>query len=176
VNPTAQTFVQRCDQLQAQLNSLAAEIADLRHSEAMIDAAAEVASLRTQAGIIPLTLVEKRAIAQALNLFPNDRNKVAQLLGIGKTTLYRKIDEYGWFKKAAFVPHEENEAMSTAPGLLWATYRCDCGGTAVMGIMSLVAKCPDCPRVFAHAESEPRWYPSIDAAFEAFRIYERTKP
>jgi len=45
-----------------------------------------IASLRDQ---------ERRAILQALETTRGDRLRAAQLLGIGKTTIYRKLKEYG---------------------------------------------------------------------------------
>ena len=47
-----------------------------------------------QSGIIPLTEMEKRAILDALAYTKGDRATVAFLLGIGRTTLYRKLKEY----------------------------------------------------------------------------------
>ena len=41
-----------------------------------------------------MTEVEKRAIVGALAYTRGDRAMAAQLLGIGRTTLYRKIKEY----------------------------------------------------------------------------------
>ena len=45
--------------------------------------------------ILPLAEMEKRAIVQALQYTKGDRVMAAHLLGIGRTTLYRKIKEYG---------------------------------------------------------------------------------
>jgi len=39
--------------------------------------------------------MEKNAIIQALEYTKGDRMMAAQLLGIGRTTLYRKLKEYG---------------------------------------------------------------------------------
>jgi DNA-binding NtrC family response regulator len=47
-----------------------------------------------QSGIIPLTEMEKRAIREALEYTKGDRVMAAYLLGIGRTTLYRKLKEY----------------------------------------------------------------------------------
>jgi two-component system response regulator HydG len=47
-----------------------------------------------QSGIIPLTEVEKHAIQHALQYTKGDRVMAAYLLGIGLTTLYRKLKEY----------------------------------------------------------------------------------
>jgi len=46
--------------------------------------------------IIPLATLEKQAIQSALKATNDDKLKAARLLGIGKTTLYRKLKEYGW--------------------------------------------------------------------------------
>ncbi len=47
-----------------------------------------------QSGIIPLTEMEKHAILNALEYTKGDRVMAAYLLGIGRTTLYRKLKEY----------------------------------------------------------------------------------
>jgi DNA-binding NtrC family response regulator len=44
--------------------------------------------------IIPLTEMERHAIIRALEFTQGDRNTAANLLGIGRTTLYRKLKEY----------------------------------------------------------------------------------
>lgn len=46
------------------------------------------------AEILPLYEVEKRAIQRTLDYTRGDRNVAANLLGIGRTTLYRKLKEY----------------------------------------------------------------------------------
>ena len=46
--------------------------------------------------IVPLAVLEKQAIQNALKLLNDDKLKAARVLGIGKTTLYRKLKEYGW--------------------------------------------------------------------------------
>lgn len=45
--------------------------------------------------IVPLAEVEKQSILNALRQLNGDKIKTARLLGIGKTTLYRKLKEYG---------------------------------------------------------------------------------
>lgn len=47
------------------------------------------------AGVLPLQELEKRAILHALTQTRGDRTVAAHLLGIGRTTLYRKLKEYG---------------------------------------------------------------------------------
>jgi DNA-binding NtrC family response regulator len=46
------------------------------------------------AAVIPLLELERRAIANALEYTKGDRAVAAHLLGIGRTTLYRKLKEY----------------------------------------------------------------------------------
>ena len=45
-------------------------------------------------GIVPLNELEKRAIFEALEYTKGDCSMAAHLLGIGRTTLYRKLREY----------------------------------------------------------------------------------
>jgi transcriptional regulator with PAS, ATPase and Fis domain len=47
------------------------------------------------AGVTPLAEMEKRAILHAIQVTKGDRTFAADLLGIGRTTLYRKLKEYG---------------------------------------------------------------------------------
>jgi len=42
-----------------------------------------------------LQALEQQAIRQALMATGGDRTRAAKLLGIGKTTIYRKLKEYG---------------------------------------------------------------------------------
>ncbi|MGH9591757.1 MAG: helix-turn-helix domain-containing protein, partial [Bryobacteraceae bacterium] len=44
--------------------------------------------------VIPLAELERRAIINALEYTKGDRAIAAHLLGIGRTTLYRKLKEY----------------------------------------------------------------------------------
>ena len=46
-------------------------------------------------GIMPIAEMEKQAILGAIELLHGDKLEAARLLGIGKTTLYRKLKEYG---------------------------------------------------------------------------------
>jgi hypothetical protein len=45
--------------------------------------------------IVPLAELERRAIVSAVREAAGDKLLAARLLGIGKTTLYRKLKEYG---------------------------------------------------------------------------------
>ena len=50
---------------------------------------------RSSTEVLPLSEVERRAILNALTVTRGDRTTAAQLLGIGRTTLYRKLKSYG---------------------------------------------------------------------------------
>jgi len=45
-------------------------------------------------GVVPIALLEKQSILNALSQLNGDKMLAARLLGIGKTTLYRKLKEY----------------------------------------------------------------------------------
>jgi len=47
------------------------------------------------ADVIPLAEMERQAILGAIRKLDGDKLLAAKLLGIGKTTLYRKLKEYG---------------------------------------------------------------------------------
>jgi transcriptional regulator of acetoin/glycerol metabolism len=46
-------------------------------------------------GIVSIAELEKKAIMDTLRQLNGDKLMAARLLGIGKTTLYRKLKEYG---------------------------------------------------------------------------------
>jgi transcriptional regulator with PAS, ATPase and Fis domain len=59
--------------------------------------------------IVPLKELERRAILHALRETAGDKLATARLLGIGKTTLYRKLTEYGTAPTPTqYEPEEEN--------------------------------------------------------------------
>jgi two-component system, NtrC family, response regulator AtoC len=55
----------------------------------------EVSASQQDSGANSLEQLERRAILQALEDTGGDRLRAAKLLGIGKTTIYRKLKEYG---------------------------------------------------------------------------------
>ena len=57
--------------------------------------ASAAASFDGNSGIKPLTEVERCAILHAIEYTKGDRTLAAAMLGIGRTTLYRKLKEYG---------------------------------------------------------------------------------
>ena len=81
-------------------NHFGAARADQRSMAATAQLARPSASLDTpavfplQPVILPLSEIEKRAILEALAYTKGDHTTAAQLLGIGRTTLYRKLKEY----------------------------------------------------------------------------------
>lgn len=69
---------------------------DLTHVDARLPVSAFTSGERAAiAKVVPLADMEKNAIVNALRLLKGDRMMAARLLGIGKTTLYRKLKEYG---------------------------------------------------------------------------------
>ncbi len=55
---------------------------------------AQLPMAATEPAIVPLQEVERREIIKALDYTKGDRGLAATLLGIGRTTLYRKLKEY----------------------------------------------------------------------------------
>jgi two-component system response regulator HydG len=55
---------------------------------------AELSSVSPPGGIVPIAELEKHTILNALTQVNGDKILAARLLGIGKTTLYRKLKEY----------------------------------------------------------------------------------
>jgi DNA-binding NtrC family response regulator len=53
------------------------------------------------AQIVPLAVQEKQAILSTLDTLKGDKLMAAKVLGIGKTTLYRKLKEYGIGEQSA---------------------------------------------------------------------------
>jgi DNA-binding NtrC family response regulator len=66
----------------------------LLHARA-VPAAHEKAASTAMSEILPLADLERQAIVDALRQMKGDKLTAARLLGIGKTTLYRKLKEYG---------------------------------------------------------------------------------
>jgi len=58
-------------------------------------ALAPAAAAAPSNGIVPIAEMEKQAILEAIERLHGDKLEAARLLGIGKTTLYRKLKEYG---------------------------------------------------------------------------------
>src|ERR1700730_18215930 len=64
------------------------------HSMSDPSGSEQAAALQPVASIVPLAVLERRAIMNALEYTQGDRAIAAHLLGIGRTTLYRKLKEY----------------------------------------------------------------------------------
>jgi DNA-binding NtrC family response regulator len=74
--------------------------------------AADVVASVAKPTIISIAQVEHRAIVEALQQTNGDKLQTAHLLGIGKTTLYRRLKEYGLVKKKKFVLTSVSENSS----------------------------------------------------------------
>lgn len=61
--------------------------------------------------VLPLADVEKREILRAIEYTKGDRTVAAALLGIGRTTLYRKLKEYGFDDGTSNALHSLSEAL-----------------------------------------------------------------
>ena len=68
-----------------------------------------------QGGVLPLQEVERRAIEEALTYTHGDRTTAAHLLGIGRTTLYRKLKEYGYPSAVHAGDHPGDRSPSDFP-------------------------------------------------------------
>jgi len=60
--------------------------------------------------------LERKAIAEALEATGGDRARAARILGIGKTTIYRKLKEYG-FEEEASRPPSSQQVLVQIPEL-----------------------------------------------------------
>ena len=65
--------------------------------------------------IMPLSEIEKRAILDALHYTKGDHTTAAHLLGIGRTTLYRKLKEYRLEDPASPQPRPVGSAIDAVP-------------------------------------------------------------
>jgi DNA-binding NtrC family response regulator len=63
-------------------------------AESDVSAPQPIAMPQAMSSVIPLEVLERRAIIHALEYTKGDRAVAAHLLGIGRTTLYRKLKEY----------------------------------------------------------------------------------
>ena len=66
--------------------------ADLPSS--ILGVSAQLANRTTETRIVPIADLEKRAVLAAIAQLNGDKLTAAKLLGIGKTTLYRKLKQY----------------------------------------------------------------------------------
>jgi two-component system response regulator HydG len=72
-------------------------LAQRQHDEAarQMDAAQPAFAGGESAGVLSIAELEKQAILNTIRELNGDKLMAARLLGIGKTTLYRKLKEYG---------------------------------------------------------------------------------
>jgi DNA-binding NtrC family response regulator len=78
----------------AYLMAAATTTGDTAIADRGVSHAVPVPTPQSLPGVIPMVELERRAIANALEYTRGDRAVAAHLLGIGRTTLYRKIKEY----------------------------------------------------------------------------------
>jgi two-component system response regulator HydG len=90
-----------------------ARLANRRAAEPALPPTAPL-SAEGEFSVMPLAEMEKQAILDALRKLGGDKLLAARLLGIGKTTLYRKLKEYG-IESAEPVPSQPSRAVS-GPG------------------------------------------------------------
>jgi DNA-binding NtrC family response regulator len=65
-----------------------------RHDESGAGSGSTTPAIQNAPVVVPLLELERRAIVNALEYTKGDRSVAAHLLGIGRTTLYRKLKEY----------------------------------------------------------------------------------
>ena len=66
-----------------------------RQTQSSAQVESEAAAKMTGQGILTIAELEKQAILETIERLKGDKLLAAKLLGIGKTTLYRKLKEYG---------------------------------------------------------------------------------
>lgn len=101
---------ERLDQIQSEIVRLRSgrmvqllnEVVDIRVRVAAFIGAPPAPDVQSKS-IVPLAMLEKAAILNAVHLC-RDKHQAAEALGIGKTTLYRKLEEYG--KAATTAPRK----------------------------------------------------------------------
>jgi len=78
------------------MGDLPTQLQDFRmHQRVVHEERAEAAVAARPGGVRTIAELEKQAILDAIVHLNGDKLKAAKLLGIGKTTLYRKLKEYG---------------------------------------------------------------------------------
>ena len=65
--------------------------------------------------IVPLQELEKREIMRAITVSHGDVLRAADLLGVGKTTLYRKLRDWGYSTQNRVLIHQAS-ALADMPG------------------------------------------------------------
>ena len=75
------------------------DLEDSLREELIVEPAIEItvpkSSVSNDSHIVPIAEMEKQAILGTIRVLKGDKILAARLLGIGKTTLYRKLKEYG---------------------------------------------------------------------------------
>ena len=85
------------------LGDMPTQLQDYRlQSQQVSEVTAAADDSGTDAGILTIAEMEKQAILNTLRQLRGDKLTAARLLGIGKTTLYRKLKEYGIAEEPEF--------------------------------------------------------------------------
>jgi len=88
--------VLQVDDLPKQLQDFAIERTKFDAPEAVSEpVAGDPGRTKDETAIVPIAEIEKRVILKTVRLLKGDKLLAAKLLGIGKTTLYRKLKDYG---------------------------------------------------------------------------------
>jgi len=101
-------------------------------------------------GFAPLEDIEKRAIFQALRETDGDKSAAARLLGVGKTTLYRKLNAYRLESSQSAASATSKEPLHEEQFLLCIDPKCRyivdlrAETTEITGPPDLQRKCPKC--------------------------------
>ena len=77
------------------VSDLPSELHGLRAQTTSIPSAFDAGTVLPQGSIVSIAELEKHAIVGTIRQLNGDKLMAAKLLGIGKTTLYRKLKEYG---------------------------------------------------------------------------------
>ena len=77
------------------LSDLPTQLQEHRHQHRPVLAGSAAANQGGGFRVVPIVQMEREAILNTLRLLNGDKLRAAKLLGIGKTTLYRKLKEYG---------------------------------------------------------------------------------
>jgi DNA-binding NtrC family response regulator len=126
VRELEQSIVRACSESSAaelRASDLPQEVLDFHRKresnlrvELLVEEATDVAASVAEPTIVSIAQVEQRAILEALRQTKGDKWQTAQLLGIGKTTLDRRLKEYGLGKEGRLVlpPVAENSSPSVS--------------------------------------------------------------
>lgn len=109
MNEAKQCASQRIDEINSEIIRTRARLLQLQREVSTLqiqfarEQVATVVADATAVDIIPLSVLERAEIENAVRL--RGIMEAARALGVGKTTIYRKLREYGW--NLRLLQHEE---------------------------------------------------------------------